>query len=163
MHIHVEIVARVASVLPKEAFGVGLVNCLLELVNFIPEFAAHINVGCFGPHRKANNKSSFDKLVRIVAHYFPVFTSAGLRFVGVYYQVRRPSIRNLRHERVLETRRESGTASPAQPTLFDLINQPVVTHADDVLCAVPVAALHCSVDEAITVIIDVCKNAVLVR
>jgi hypothetical protein len=50
-----------------------------------------------------------------------------LRFIGVHDKVVRAPVRNLRHERVLQTRRKARTTAAAQTARLDLINQPVAS------------------------------------
>ena len=73
-----------------------------------------------------------------------------------------PAVRDLGHERVFETRWETGSSATAQSRLLNLIDTPVVAHGQDVLRPVPVSSLQCAFNERITILVDVSENAVLV-
>lgn len=83
MDNYIKVIARPASILSKEALGVSLIDCTLQLQLLVPELASHVDVGGLGPHAEADNKRALDKLVRIVSQDLAIFASSWLRFVRI--------------------------------------------------------------------------------
>ena len=85
MNNDIKVVARAAGVLTEESLLVGLIDGSLELVDFVPELTANVNVGSLGAHTETNNKGTFDKFMRVMSHDFTVFAGAWLGFISIDY------------------------------------------------------------------------------
>ena len=68
----------------------------------------------------------------------------------------------LGHERVLQTGREAGTTSASQARALDFVDDPVLAHAHDVFCLMPVSSLECASDEWVLILVDVGEDTVLI-
>ena len=87
VHVDIEVVARVASVLAEEALFVGLIDSSLKLDLLVPELATDVDVGSLGTHAEADDKSALDELVWVVSEDLTVLASARLRLIRVDNQV----------------------------------------------------------------------------
>ena len=66
VHNHIEVIATAASILADHTLRVGFIDSSLQLELLIPKLTSHVDVGGLGAHSEANNKGSFDELVRVV-------------------------------------------------------------------------------------------------
>jgi hypothetical protein len=67
-------------------------DCHLNVGSFVVKLSSNVDVGSAGSHSSTGNETSFDELVRIVAHNFTIFASAWLAFVGVNHKIARPAV-----------------------------------------------------------------------
>ena len=66
------------------------------------------------------------------------------------------------HEGVLETGRETGATTSTEAGVFDLLDNPILAHLEDVLRLMPIATLDCGVDPGLFIFVEVSENTVLV-
>src|SRR3954453_1941442 len=113
---------------------IGLVDRGLEMLALADELAADIDVAGMRVHRAARDQAALDQEMRIVPHDLAILAGPGLGFVGVDAEIARPAVgRFLRHERPLETGREAGATTAAQPRRLHLVDDPVTALVDVVL------------------------------
>src|SRR5471032_489131 len=100
--------------------------------------------------------------MRIVAQDVAILAGAGLRFVGVHDEIMRPVLHFLRHERPFEAGGEARAATAAQAGLLHLVDDGVDAARQDLLGAVPRAALTGAFETPIVEAVEVGEDAVLV-
>src|SRR5262249_40276857 len=88
--------------------------------------------------------------------------SAGLGFVGIDDEVRRPAIGLLRHEGPFHAGRETGAATAAQFRLLDLFDDIVLAELHQGLGIVPDAAALGAGQTPIVLAIEIAEDAILV-
>src|SRR5487761_633037 len=159
-----EIEARAAGVWAHEAGGIGLVDRRLEDLRLVIELAADIDVAVMRAHADASEDAAFDQLMRVVTHDVTVLAGAGLALVGVDDEIGR-AVARFRHERPFEARREPRSASPAQARGLDLVGDPIAALGDQILGAIPIAALARAlgaVEPPVELTVEIGEDAVLV-
>ena len=73
-----------------------------------------------------------------------------------------PSVAHFWHERVFEARRETSSSSSSESTGLDLVDTPIVPHRDDFFRLMPISSLQGTLNEGITVLVDVGKDTILI-
>ena len=73
MRVDVEIISTTTCVLSNEALGISLLNCSLKLESLIPKLSSDVDVSGLCSHTKANDKSTFNKLVWVMSEDFSIF------------------------------------------------------------------------------------------
>ncbi len=141
MNVAIEVPARSSGVLAEQARRVALLDRRFESLVLDAKLAPHVDVASMRAHRERGDQATFQQRLRIVPHDIAVFARTRLRLIRVDHQIRRPSVRLLRHERPLQTRRKARAAASAKTRLLHLIDDPVATLRDDGRRAIPVAAL----------------------
>jgi hypothetical protein len=128
--------------LPISPGLVGLIDRGLQALTLADELAAHIDVAGARAHRETGDEAALDEKMRIVPHDLAVLAGAGLGLVGIDDQIARPPVlRLLRHERPLHAGREARAAAPALARRLHLVDQRIAPARENVLGAVPGAAL----------------------
>ncbi len=140
MQVELKIPARAAGVLADQAGVVGLVDRRLQALCLVIKLAADIDVASVDTHADRGEQAAFDQLVRVVADDVPVLAGARLALIGIDAKVGR-TVALLGHERPFQAGRETGAAAPAQPGFLDLLDDPIAPFEDQLLGAVPIAAL----------------------
>ena len=87
MSVHIEIIARAASILAEETFVVRLLDGLLKLETFIPKLTTHVDVSSLCSHTEAHDQSTFDEFMWVMSQNLTILACSRLRFVSVDYQV----------------------------------------------------------------------------
>ncbi|GJD83145.1 hypothetical protein HPGCJGGD_1008 [Methylobacterium haplocladii] len=149
-------------VLADELGRVGLVDRALQRVLLGNVFTADVDVAGMRRHREGGDQAALDQEVRIVPHDLSVLAGAGLRFVGIDDEIVRPPVRLLRHERPLQAGREAGATAAAQAGALHLVDDPVPTHVEQELGAVPSAALLRRVEIGRVQAVEVGEDAILI-
>ena len=139
--IDVEIPAGPGGVLADQPRVISLADRLFERDPLIDIFAADIDVAGVRAHRVGGDQAALDQQVRIVAHDFPVLARARLGFVSVDDQIVRPFADFLGHEGPFQAGRETGAATAAQARRLHLVDDPVLTEAQQVGRGIPRAPL----------------------
>src|ERR1700733_9909513 len=161
MEIDFEIEARAARVRADQLCVIGLVDCGLEIDGLVVELAADIDVTGMRTHRARGQERALDQLVRIEAEDVAILASAGLALVRVDHQIARP-VAFLGHEGPFEAGGKTRPAAPAQARGLDLVHDPVTALADQLLGAVPIAALPGAGQAPIELAVEIGEDAVLV-
>ena len=91
-------------------------------------------------HADRGEQAAFDQLVWVVADDVPILAGARLALIGIDAKVGR-TVALLWHERPLQAGWETGAAAPAQSGFLDLLDNPIAPFEDQLLGAVPIAAL----------------------
>ena len=77
-------------------------------------------------------------------------------------ETRLPSIGDLWHKGVLQSRGETGSTTSSKARLFDFVDDPIGPHLNDVLGLMPVTSLERASNKGIFVFIKVRENPILV-
>ena len=161
MHIKIKRIA-VLVVLADKLGRVSLIHRLLQRDALGDELAANIDIGRMRAHREGREHRALDQQVRIMAQDLAILAGTRLGFIGVDDEVMRAPVVHLRHEGPLHAGGEARTAAPTQAGGFHLVDDPVTAHLEQVLGAVPIAALECAFQARILPAVEVREDAVAI-
>ena len=65
-------------------------DSLFNLESFIPELTSAVDVSSLSSHSETNDKSTFNKLMRVMSQDFSIFASSWLGLISVNDEIRRP-------------------------------------------------------------------------
>ncbi len=162
MHKHIERIARAAGIIAQETRRARLVDGMLQMVGFLAELTANINIRRHRADGETADQATFDELMRVVAHHVAVFAGAGLALIRIHHEVARAAIGCFRHERPFHARAEARPAAPAQAGGFHFLNDFLTPQRQQRAGIVPVAAFLGAFQRPIMMAVEIGENAVLI-